>query len=173
MGGYLDDTPDSAQPGGDSSVIPYWGEIDELFRHTHVVGGLGDGLDMSAKYKLRFFFDWMSDRCLWVANKATNEEFGEYAVDPRLPISNETLERCRALSRWHDDALNWDYPPDPGPWRQEECDRFNIAALELLERIRTELGNDFMVLDEHDPLKEDPELDRYLADPKGFMRDNR
>jgi len=55
------------------------------------------------------------------------------------------------LLEWYDQSLNWDYPPNPRPWRQEECDRFNDAV-------------------KPPELMEDPDLDEYLKDPKGFMR---
>jgi hypothetical protein len=69
---------------------------------------------------------------------------------------------------WHRASLNWDYPPDPGPWRQPECDRFNAAAAKLLTDIRVELGPTFEVINRQDKMVEDPDLDAYLADPKGF-----
>jgi hypothetical protein len=74
------------------------------------------------------------------------------------------------LAEWHDTSLNWDYPPDPGPWRQQECDRFNTAVAELLADIRRELGPTFRVIVRQQPCVEDPDLDAYLADPKGFRR---
>jgi hypothetical protein len=74
------------------------------------------------------------------------------------------------LAEWHDTSLNWDYPPDPGPWRQPECDRFNDAVASLLADIRRALGPEFEVIDEQVSCVEDPDLDVYLADPKGFHR---
>ncbi|HYV37796.1 MAG TPA: hypothetical protein VE988_19075 [Gemmataceae bacterium] len=74
------------------------------------------------------------------------------------------------MAEWHDASLNWDYPPNPGPWRQVECDKFNRAAGELLSVIRADLGPDFQVIDEQRQIVEDPELDEYLASPKGFRR---
>lgn len=126
-----------------------------------------------AKYVLRFFFEW-SGGCLWPGNEAAyqNLDCGPYdLLDPcPLPLSAATLERCRRLAAWHDTSLNWDYPPDPGPWRQPECDRFNVTAAELLEDIRRELGPEFEVVDRQARSTEDSDLDAYLADPKGFRR---
>ena len=59
-------------------------------------------------------------------------------------------------------SLNWEYPPDPGPWRQAECDAFNAAARDLYEVIANELGATFVVDFHQEPLKEHPELDVYL-----------
>lgn len=124
-----------------------------------------------ATYELRFFIEWGCG-CLWPGDDACREAFdlGPYDVlEPcPLPLSPEVLGRCRGLSEWHDASLHWDYPPDPGPWRQPECDRFNAAAAQLLADIRRDLGSAFHVSDCQSPCFEDPELDAYLADPKGF-----
>jgi hypothetical protein len=124
---------------------------------------------MKAKYKVRFCFDWYS-AYLWAANEAARTDFG-YGVDPeRYPLSKETIRRGNELCEWYTTALNQDYPPAPGPWRQEECERFNTAARDFLEAIRRDLGPDFEVIDEQKELREDLELDAYLADPDGFLR---
>jgi hypothetical protein len=60
--------------------------------------------------------------------------------------------------------------PDPGPWPQAECDRFNAAALALFEQVAAKLGEEFAVINAQQPVHEDPDLDAYLQDPKGFRR---
>jgi hypothetical protein len=84
-----------------------------------------------AKYVLRFVFEWVGG-CLWPGDAAAYRELdlGPYDVfDPcPLPLSAATLARCRRQAEWHDTSLNREYPPDPGPWRQPECDRFNDSA---------------------------------------------
>ncbi len=124
-------------------------------------------------YELEFFFEW-GGGCLWPGDDAARRDFdlGPYDLPEPcpLPLPATVLERCRKLAEWHDTSLNRDYPPDPGPWRQPECDRFNIAAAELLADIRGELGPAFRVIDRRLLCTEDPDLDRYLADPKGFRR---
>ena len=126
----------------------------------------------TSPYQLRFFFDWGAG-CLWAGDKATTDRFGygplESPPSP-LPISDSLLTQCEALSRWHDTALNWEYPPDPGPWRQDECDRFNLAVRALLEELRRCLQPDFEILDQQPRMEEDPDLDAYLANPSGFRR---
>lgn len=74
------------------------------------------------------------------------------------------------MAAWHDASLNPAYPPDPGPWRQPECDRFNEAAEALLAAVRAELGDRFEVIDDQPDAAEDPDPDAYLADPAGFRR---
>jgi hypothetical protein len=125
------------------------------------------------QYTLRFFFEW-GGGCLWPGDDATRRDFdlGPYdLLEPcPLPLSAEVLAQCRRLAAWYDTSLNWDYPPDPGPWRQAECERFNLAVSELLTHIRRELEPVFQVANCQTPAMEDPELDAYLADPKGFHR---
>ena len=125
-----------------------------------------------AKYVLGYFFDYFHG-CLWSNNDKANEDFGFGPLDvsdTNLPLFAQTIQRCEEMAQWHYTSLNWDYPPDPGPWRQSECDRFNLAVRELLADIRKELGPDFEVLDHQEDVVEDPDLDTYLADPKKFCR---
>ncbi|WIY06263.1 hypothetical protein QRX60_21350 [Amycolatopsis mongoliensis] len=85
-----------------------------------------------------------------------------------LPISADLRVSLESLAEQYDESLNWDYPPDPGPWREARCVKFNADTRAALARLRAELGRD--VEDGFTELHEDPELDRYLADPKGFER---
>jgi hypothetical protein len=50
------------------------------------------------------------------------------------------------MTDWHDRSLNWEYPPDPGPWTADEFDRFERAASEILQVVREELGAEFEVV---------------------------
>ena len=127
----------------------------------------------SAIYRLRFTIDWGGTACLWADNDAAREVFGEgvsYIGLHRLPISADITSRIEQHCAWYQTALNWDYPPDPGPWRREECDRFNAATLDLLSALAIELGADFEVINAQLPEAEDPDLDAYHQDLKGFRR---
>ena len=106
-------------------------------------------------YLLRYFFDWRAGCCLWSANDAARTRFDYGIVPEKLPLPESLRQRMNELMEWHDKALNWEYPPDPGPWRQEECERFNQAAKDLLTAIRRELGHHFEVIDEFTEMKED------------------
>ncbi len=122
-----------------------------------------------ARYRIRFFFDWGCTP-FWSGNDETRECF-DYPIQPeKLPLSQETMKRSYELAEWHDKSLNWDYPPDPSPWRQEECDRFNTAVKQLFEAARDELGEEFELVNEQYELSEDPDLDEYLKNPKEFRR---
>ena len=110
--------------------------------------------------ELRFFFDAGSGALLW-PGPADLEE---------LPISAELRAELDRLAVEYDESLNWDYPPDPGPWREARCLRFNADVRAALARLRAELGPGWEIEDGFDELHEDPDLDRYLADPKSFKR---
>ena len=127
----------------------------------------------SAKHRLRFWIEWGGSACLWADNEAAREAFGEgvSSIDlHRLPLSAVIISRIEQHCAWYQTALNWDYPPDPGPWRREEGDRFNAATLDLLPALTIDLGADFEVINARLPIAEDPDLEAYLQDPKRFRR---
>lgn len=101
-----------------------------------------------AKYRLRYFFDPGADICLWSSNDAANQEFG-YAVDARtLPLPENTWRRVTYINAWWDTGIDWNYPPDPSPWDDEERQRFNAEARKLLALLREQLGPEFEIEDE-------------------------
>ncbi|MFH8336498.1 hypothetical protein [Streptomyces sp. AM6-12] len=117
----------------------------------------------------RFFFDAGSGGVLW-ASSEDRDAWG-YPVDlDRLPISHDLRDGLKALIARYDTSLNWDYPPHPGPWREAECRDFNEAVRQALARLRAELGPEWRIHDEFYALEEDPDLDRYLANPARFVR---
>ena len=122
-------------------------------------------------YVLRFWFEWATETALWPAKNVARERFGIGPIMPEeLPLLEATQRQVRALATWHERALNWEYPPDPGPWRHEECDRFNSAVTALYATIVRELGDTFDVIHAQPEERENPDLDVYLQDPKGFKR---
>ena len=126
-------------------------------------------MERKQTYTLRYWFEW-SGPCFWGADDRTRERFGYPIAAEKLPLRPETMKRAEELVQWHDQSLNWAYPPDPGPWRQDECDRFNQEAKEFLETVRRELGEEFEIVDAFVELHEDPDLDVYVRDPRNFKR---
>jgi hypothetical protein len=117
----------------------------------------------------RFFFDPGSGAVLWAVT-SEDRDAGGHPVDlDRLPISRPLRDELDCLVARYDTSLNWDHPLDPGPWREAECRRFNEAVRQALGRLRTELGPAWQIHDEFDEVHQDPDLDRYLADPTGFV----
>jgi hypothetical protein len=96
------------------------------------------------RYHLRLMFEW-GGGCLWCGNEAALEAFDVGAIEDGLALSDATRERLEELSSWHDSSLDRDNPAGPGPWTPGEYEDFEKAAVEVLERIRAELGAEFSV----------------------------
>jgi hypothetical protein len=101
-----------------------------------------------SKYRLRYFFDPGAGVCLWAANDAALERF-DCPVDARdLPLPENTWRKVWYVCAWFDTGIDWDYPPNPSPWKREERERFNAEAQKLLTLVREQLGPAFEVVDE-------------------------
>ena len=123
------------------------------------------------KTRLKFMWDWQVSWPLWPADQEAVSRLGVGPIDPAtLGLPTSLIEKFDRLSAWHDTALNWSYPPGPGPWRQEECERFNSASKSAFEKAATLLHDHFEVAYAHREEREDPDLDSYLADPTQFRR---
>jgi hypothetical protein len=99
----------------------------------------------SARYVIKLMFEW-GGGSLWCGNDAALDRFDVGDIEDRLPLSDETRRRLEELSVLHDQSLNWEYPPDPGPWTEEEHAAFERAAEEMRAVIQSELGPEFEVV---------------------------
>jgi hypothetical protein len=122
-----------------------------------------------ATYKARFFHDW-SAGWLWAANDQTRRAFGYHIDHHVIGLSDALAEELDRLAAWHDSSLNRTDPDRPSLWRQRECDAFNAEVHSALVRLDIELGDWWELVAEFPDLSEDPDLDRYLRDPVGFVR---
>ena len=121
-------------------------------------------------YETNFDFELGVGVFLWSYDQKTAEEWKGNPLDPlNLPISEELRAELSRLGDWWQTSVNA-YPPDPSPWRQGECDRFNEVARTALTRLRWELGPTWDVIRSFGEEQEDPDLDRYLRDPDRFQR---
>ncbi|MEU4678501.1 hypothetical protein [Micromonospora sp. NPDC023737] len=118
----------------------------------------------------RFFFDAGSGAVLWPSGAQDQQVFGYPARLEALPISAALRDELAQLIEWYDASLNWDYPPDPGPWREPECQVFNAAVRRVFDRLCAELGDRWRIANDFKEVHEDPDLDRYLADPTSYRR---
>lgn len=103
---------------------------------------------LTARYRLRYFFDAGSGVCLWSGNEAARAEYGMAITLEQLPLSPETRHEMERLVAWYDMSLNWNDPAGPTPWSPEEGARFNRAARALLQQLHTQLGSAYEVVDE-------------------------
>ncbi len=109
-----------------------------------------------ATHVLRFSFDPGSGVCLWSMNRAANDRFG-YPVDSEsLPVSENLRRRLDWLAAWHATSIDWDYPPDPSPWSEDERARFAAESGRVLAELREALGPDYQVLDGRAPWESTP-----------------
>ena len=122
-----------------------------------------------AKYKLRFFFEY-GHGCLWTVGEESWNTFGNPANLEKLHLSESLRNKLQQLEEKFQTSLNWDYPPDPSPWRQDVCDAFNAEVVETFDEIVKELGAEFEVVNEQESLNEDPDLNEYLKNQKEFKR---
>jgi hypothetical protein len=119
-------------------------------------------------HEARFFFD--NGGVLWMQSLEGQERWNNPADLDLLPISQPLRDELERLIDWYDTSMNWDYPPDPGPWREPECERFNRAVHMALSRLREELGAGWNIVNGFHDMHEDPDLERYLANPRAFWR---
>jgi hypothetical protein len=97
-------------------------------------------------YLLRFFFDPGSGICLWAGDAVTSEWFGYPIELDRLPLTPQTKAAAEELIGWFDESIDWDDPGNLRPWPDEA--EFLATARALLERMRDELGADYIIQDE-------------------------
>jgi hypothetical protein len=118
------------------------------------------------KPRIEFWFEWTvltgpndNPCCFWPRNDAARKLFFGGPIGPeKLGLSEELGQRARILSEWYQGSLDWGYPPDPGPWRQEECDRFNAAVQSFFEDVVAEVGDRFNIVNTQRIMVEDPRL---------------
>ncbi|WP_330456551.1 hypothetical protein OIB37_06385 [Streptomyces sp. NBC_00820] len=95
---------------------------------------------------LRFFFEAGVDTPLWPQDMGS--PYGHPCVLERLPISPAVMAELARLSEWYQGSIDWDYPPNPSPWSDEELRLFKEQAHAALEELRRELGEGWVVWDE-------------------------
>ena len=97
-------------------------------------------------YKLKFMFDWGSGVCLWSANKAAEDKFGDYPIDTsELPISQRLKEKLDQLIEMHDEALNWDDPASGLLWDNNQIKEFLEKANTCYLALCDELGEEYEI----------------------------
>ena len=57
------------------------------------------------------------------------------------------MDQTRGAGQY-DTSIDWDYPPDPSPWSEEDREQFQKKSDELLDELRKALGKDFEIADE-------------------------
>ena len=119
--------------------------------------------NLKATYRLRFFFDYQCESCLWCDNDAAYEKYdvgpidatyydkdGKVSREPKINLPTELKEKVIYLSNLFDSSLNWDDPKEPEPtWTSEKQSEFDTKSKELHKEICEFLGHDYEVIYKH------------------------
>jgi hypothetical protein len=100
---------------------------------------------MVEDYRLRLMFEW-GGGCIWAADDTTRNKYGVGPIEDSLPLADETRRKLADMTAWHDLSLNWEYPPDPGPWDTHEYERFEATASTMRDHLQSELGDRFSIV---------------------------
>jgi hypothetical protein len=101
------------------------------------------------KYVLKFWFEH-GGTCLWSANQSAVNKFG-YAIDNEtLPISARLVTELNALEDEYHTYLDWNDPPSPSPWTQEQKQGFIDRANATYQKLLSELGEEFELINKVD-----------------------
>jgi hypothetical protein len=96
------------------------------------------------KYQIKYWFEH-GGGCLWPTNESTEQKFGQPINEKKLPLSKETIVELDRLEKTYRSYLDWDYPPNPSPWTEEQKLDFLIRAQKLYYVMQRELGPDFEI----------------------------
>lgn len=114
---------------------------------------------MTAKYKLRFLFDYNSGGCLWSDNDAAYEKFGVGCLDTeiydmdgnvleeaKIKLPTSIRDRVLELDKLFSESLNWNDPAGQSLWDNAQRKSFYRQTRELHRQIELTLRNDFEVV---------------------------
>lgn len=101
---------------------------------------------MSARYRLRLFFDPGSGVLAWAGNRETEARFGYPIETSKLQLPEELAAKMERLIDEYDATFNWD---DPAAVRPADVDSGAALIARLREigpRIAAALGPEFEVV---------------------------
>ena len=101
---------------------------------------------MPPQLVLRHFYDPGAGVCLWAANDAARERFGYQVELTELPITPELRDEGQRLMALYDTSLDWDYPPDPSPWSDEQWGQFFDENWAFVRELQRQLGSEYQLL---------------------------
>ncbi|MEM7697269.1 MAG: transposase [Verrucomicrobiota bacterium] len=88
------------------------------------------------------------------------ERMGDVFPHTKLPISVELKSQIGRLIDRYDTSVDWDYPPDPTPWSEEQCSEFNEAVRDMILQLARELSHDYETVNEFNPISKPTERGR-------------
>ena len=115
------------------------------------------------KYRLRFFFDYNCNGCLWADNDAAYEKYdvgtldaeifdlnGKISQEARIKLPKTTSEKVLDLDKLYCESLDWSDPGGPSLWDKQQWADFYSKARQLHKEISEILGDTFEVVYKQD-----------------------
>lgn len=100
-----------------------------------------------SKYQLRFWFEH-GGACIWGMNDKAKEKFGYSVKNNSLPVSGDLINMLDALEMEYATYLDWNCPQNPSLWTKEQKISFIEKANVVYEKLKSELGYKFEVVNE-------------------------
>ena len=99
-------------------------------------------------FAARFTFDAGSGICLWADDDATRTAFDIPIDHHDIGLPSELAAAAdRVVAQW-DTCIDWSDPGGPSPWTAADREAFRTASDALLARLRTALGDAWVVRDD-------------------------
>jgi hypothetical protein len=99
---------------------------------------------MKKTFRILYWFEY-GGPCMWAMDDVTKEKYGYPIHADSLPLSKEVIKEIISLEKEYQSSLDWDYPPDPSPWTEEQKLDFLLRAQKLYYVMQRELGPDFEI----------------------------
>ena len=106
-----------------------------------------DPQTISTQYVLRFWFECLGE-CLWGMNDLAKEKYGYPINLESLGLSDELINELTLLGEEYVTYYDWDCPSDPSPWTEEHKSDFINRANKAYDKLKDELGEDFIITNE-------------------------
>lgn len=107
-------------------------------------------------YRLRFFFDYGCNGCLWSDNEAAYKKYdvgildaeiydlnGKLRKEAKIKLPDSIRVRVIEMDKLYSESLDWENPTGPSLWSIEQWNRFYQMTKELHNEISNFLGEDF------------------------------
>lgn len=102
-----------------------------------------------AKYILKYWFEH-GGTCLWSTNDLAKNKFDYAIANEKLPISKSLIKELYALEEEYHGYLDWEYPPNPSPWTENQKSDFKYRANKVYHKLLSELGIEYEIINEID-----------------------
>jgi hypothetical protein len=109
--------------------------------------------------RLRFFFDYHCDGCLWYDNEETRQKFGVGVLDgetydleekisgtARIELPISIRQKVLYLDNLYCESLDWNNPSVPSLLSKTQWDNFHKMTRELYKEISEYLGDNFEII---------------------------